>query len=279
MREVISGTSRDGLPIEEYIDRESALIHDIQSGRTGDYPLRHSLDLFYRRTSPGGVYPREALAERAAASFLGVRIQCARCHKHPYDRWTQGDYAAFVNIFADVTFGSSTELNEAVLRRLAEQRHERDAGRSPPPLPRLQEVYNDPLLAQRLPDPEQKGPAQPRPLGGPEWESSADPRTALADWLVRPENPWFARNWVNRIWAHYFGRGLVEPVDGFSVANPPTHPELLDRLAAEFVQSDYDLRHIERLILISASLSADSYATGRHPRRGSALCLLPPCGQ
>jgi hypothetical protein len=273
VREVIGGTSRDGLSVDKYIDRETALIRSVQSGGTGDYALRHSLDLFYRRSSPGGIYPHEALAERVAAAFLGVRIQCARCHKHPYDRWTQGDYAAFVNVFANVTFGSSTELNQAVLKRLAEQRRQREAGQSTPPLPRVQEVYNDPAQAQRLPDPDQKGTAHPRPLGGPELTSAADPRAALADWLVKPDNPWFARNWVNRIWAHYFGRGLVEPVDGFSVANPPTHPELLDCLAEEFVRSNYDLRRIERLILTSATYQR----TGVPPREVSGADRYYAC--
>ena len=116
--EVISGSSRDGLSAEEYLDREIKLLRGADSGSAGDYPERPGLDLFYRRTSTDGVYPREALAERTAAAFLGIRIQCARCHQHPYDRWSQGDYASFVNIFADVTFGSSTELNQAVLARL-----------------------------------------------------------------------------------------------------------------------------------------------------------------
>jgi hypothetical protein len=99
----------------------------------------------------------------------------------------------------------------------------------------LQEVYYDHDLNKQLADPEQKTPAHPRPLGGKDLESAANARVALADWLVKRDNPWFSRNWVNRIWAQYFGRGLVEPVDGFSLANPPTHPELLYRMAAELV--------------------------------------------
>jgi hypothetical protein len=278
VRGVIAGTSRDGLAPDKYIDRETKLVRALAAGDTGEYPQRRSLDLFYRRTSPDGNYPREALAERVAAAFLGVRIQCARCHKHPYDRWTQGDYAAFVNIFADVTFGSSTELNKAVLERLAEQRRQRAAGESPAPFPRVQEVYDDHELTEQLADPEQKTPAHPRPLGGKDLESAANARVALADWLVKRDNPWFARNWVNRIWAQYFGRGLVEPVDGFSLANPPTHPELLDRLAAEFVKSGYDLRHVERLILTSAAYQRTSTAPGpiRDADRHYACAVIRP---
>jgi len=264
VRGVIAGTSRDGASAEKYLDREAALMRAAESGNTGDYPRRRSLDLFYRRASVDGVYPREALAERIAAAFLGIRIQCARCHTHPHDRWTQGDYAAFVNIFADVTFGSSTELNGAVFARLDEQRRQRADGKPIAPLPRIQEVYDDPQLGRRLLDPESGAAPRPRPLGGPEFEPSADARTALADWLTSADNRQFARNWVNRIWAHYFGRGLVEPVDNFSTTNPPSHPDLLERLSTEFIQSRYDMRHIERLIL-----SSDAYQ--RSGTSGAAL--------
>jgi hypothetical protein len=269
VRGVIAGTSRDGASAEEYLDREAALVRAAESGGTGEYWRRRSLDLFYRRTSVDGAYPREALAERVAAAFLGIRIGCARCHAHPHDRWTQGDYAAFVNIFADVNFGSSTELNQAVFARLADERRRRAAGEKMTPLPRIQEVYNDPQLGRRLFDPETNAIARPRALGGPEFDSSTDTREALAVWLTS-NNEQFSRNWANRIWAHYFGRGLVEPVDGFSSTNPASHPELLERLAKELVQSRYDLRHMERLILnsnayqrsstaISADVASDRY--------------------
>jgi hypothetical protein len=251
VRGVIGGTSRDGASAEEYLDREAALIRAAEAGGTRDYWRRSSLDLFYRRPEVNGVYPREELAERIAAAFLGIRIQCARCHTHPHDRWTQGDYAAFVNIFADVTFGSSTELNEAIFARLAEQRRQRAEGKTIEPLPRIQEVYDDPQLGRRLLDPESRTAPSPRPLGGPAFETSANARTALANWLTSPDNHQFARNWVNRIWRHYMGRGLVEPVDGFSATNPPSHPDLLERLATEFIVSRFDMRHIERLILTS----------------------------
>jgi hypothetical protein len=189
---------------------------------------------------------------------LGVRLQCARCHKHPYDRWTQGDYASFVNIFTDVAFGGSTELNRAALNRLAEDRRLRQAGLSPLPIPRVQEVYLDRRLAQPLDDPATKAPAHPRAIGGSSLSFEGDRRDALVDWMVRTDNPYFAQNWVNRIWAHHFGRGLVEPVDGFSATNPASHRDLLDWLAGEFLRSGFDLRHIERLILCSNTYQRSS---------------------
>jgi hypothetical protein len=276
VRGVIAGTSRDGASAAEYLDREAALVRAAESGGTGEYWQRRSLDLFYRRASVDGVYPREALAERVAATFLGIRIGCARCHAHPHDRWTQGDYAAFVNIFANVTFGSSTELNQAVFARLADDRRSRAAGDKTTPLPRIQEVYNDPKVGRLLTDPATDAPARPRALGGPQFDPSTDTRTAFAAWLTSADNGQFARNWTNRIWAHYFGRGLVEPVDGFSATNPASHPELLERLATEFVRSGYDMRHIERLILNSHAYqrSRSDGATDRYYASAAVRPLL-----
>src|SRR4029077_886049 len=90
-------------------------------------------------------------------------------------------------------------------------------------------------------------------LGGPEikFENSKDARVALFDWLKSPDNPFFARSFVNRVWGHYFGVGIVQPVDDFSQANPPSNPKLLDALAKDFIEHKFDLRQIERTILNS----------------------------
>jgi hypothetical protein len=102
----------------------------------------------------------------------------------------------------------------------------------------------------------------PRALGGPAIvaKTGEDPRVKLAEWITSPKNPFFARSFANRVWAHYFGIGLVNPVDDFSLANPPTNPRLLDSLAADFVKSGYDLRKLERAILVSRTYQLD-YAT------------------
>ena len=247
-RGLIVGSSRENESVATYVDREIALIQEAEQGKPNGYADRPSLDLYWRRQSEDGLYPREELAERIAATFLGIQLNCARCHKHPHDRWTQHDYQSFVGLFDSVSFGSSIELNAEVFARLEAQRQHRAAGKSPQPLPRIQEVFDRASVATK--------PRDHLAILDLLWDSNAPrehevPRQAFAHWLTQPGNPYFARNWVNRIWAHYFGRGLVEPVDGFSASNPATHPELLDRLSREFADSGYDMRSIERLILKS----------------------------
>jgi hypothetical protein len=264
VRGVLAGTSRGELSGEQYVEREIALVRAAEAGGVGEYADRPTLDFYWRRVSPaGGVYPREEMAERTAAAFLGIQIECARCHKHPYDRWTQTDYAAFVNVFADVTFGSSVEVNRAVLARLDRFRNERASGAEPAAIPRLQEMYDDPRQAQLLSDPKRKQLVAPRLLGGREINQDENGRDVLANWITQQDNPYFARNWVNRVWAHYFGRGLVDPVDNFSGRNPPTHPELLDALSAQFVRSGFDMRLVERSILNSRAYQLSSAPPAR----------------
>ena len=113
--------------------------------------------------------------------------------------------------------------------------------------------------------PRHRPPARPARLGGPELPEGGDPRERLFDWLVTPDNPYFARSFVNRVWAVYFGAGLVDPVDGFSVTNPPSNSRLLDALAADFVAHGYDIRRLERTVLNSRA-----YQRSSNPSRGTS---------
>jgi hypothetical protein len=246
---VLCATSREGQPVERWIRAEADLDQKLHKGFEGPYAARPSLDLFWRRFSGDDYFPPEQMAERTAAAFLGVRLECAQCHKHPYDRWTQADYRAFANIFSQVHFGSSPETTAAVVAFLERRREVGD--KTGPPLPRIQEVYVGSHQPRRLADPQTGAELPARALGGPELPFDGDARERLFGWLHRPDNPFFAHAFVNRVWAHYLGAGLVEPVDNFSVANPPSNGPLLDALAADFVESGYDLRHLERRILNS----------------------------
>jgi hypothetical protein len=270
VRGVLLATSRDDRSIDAWIDQETALLAAAGDSFDSDYGQRPSLDLFWRRTGPEGPAPVEDLAELVASAFLGLRLHCARCHQHPYDRWTQADFAGYANIFARVQFGSSTELRTAMNQRLESRRQARREGQAGPELPRLQEVFvgasSRPLL-----DAYSAGPAVPKAPGGPVLEGVADPRTALLKWLTRPDNPFFARSFVNRLWAKYFGAGFVEPVDAFSSANPPRQARLLERLAEEFVQSGFDIRHMERLILSSQAYQRSSIPAGNNVASGHHL--------
>ena len=264
VRGVLCGTTRGSRDLSTWIAEESASIAAARSrGADPGYADRLFLDLYWRRIEGTGPVPPEKMAELTASAFLGLRLQCAQCHRHPTDRWTQGDYRGFANVFARVRFGQSTELRGAVAARLEARRSGLADDR---PLPRLQELYLEPGEERYLPDLATGRPLQARPPGGPALGDSDDPREALVAWMVGSDNPYFARNFANRVWQHYFGRGLVEPADDFSPARPPADPRLLDAMAAEFDRGHFDIRRLERLVLTSRTYQLTSI-----PDDGSAL--------
>jgi hypothetical protein len=206
-----------------------------------------------------------AFVDDTAQVFLGMRLQCARCHHHPFERWSQDDYYGFAAFFARV--GRKKSL-------LSER-----AGREDEVIFAAREgKVTHPRTGQDM---------APKGLGGSVIKVSAhdDPRQKLADWMADPKNPFFARALVNRYWAHFFGRGIVEPMDDMRLTNPPSNPELLDALADLFVKSGYDLKGLVRTIctsrvyglssLPSATNGNDRQSFARHyPRRMSAEVLL-----
>lgn len=168
--------------------------------------------------------PPEQVASYFSQLFLGVRIQCAQCHDHPFEKWTRSDYFGMVAFFA----GVGTKASK--LGTL---------------------VYDDP--EKQITSPVTGKPAVPGFLGnGPmPLEDGVSRRTTLANWITSPENPYFARTMSNRIWKHFMGVGLVEPVDDFRETNPPTNPDLLDALARDFVRNGYDLKRLMKTIMNS----------------------------
>jgi len=268
VRGVLCATSRGDEPVDQWIEGEAARQRAAESTFDSDYADRASLDLYWRRLRPDGPFVVEDHAELAASAFLGLRLHCARCHRHPYDRWSQRDFAGFARTFARIQFGSSTELRTEMTRQIDRRRQARESGKGKgsdggaagkplPPLVRVQEVYVA-ALPRPLIDAAAEGNAPPRALGGPLLEDAGDPREELMRWLVQPDNPYLARSFVNRVWAKYFGAGLVEPVDDLSALNAPTHPGLLDRLAEEFIRSGFDVARLERLILSSNAYQRSS---------------------
>jgi hypothetical protein len=168
----------------------------------------------------------ESAVETTAQLFLGVRIQCAKCHNHPFERWTQDDYYGFAAFFSQI-------------------------GRKKGSLPDEEVVYATGSGDVRQPRTGQT--MKPKALGGPVLDDPAAPdrRVKLAAWLSSPSNPFFAKSLVNRIWYHLLGRGIVEPVDDFRDSNPACNDELLDGLTGEFVKNGYDLKKLIRAILHS----------------------------
>lgn len=176
-------------------------------------------------------------AEQAAQRFLGLRLRCAQCHDHPFDVWTQDDYFGFAAFFAKAQAGGAGAGPEMMAR------------------PEVRLVADASVEHLRT-----KQPAEPRLLheSTPPIEPTADPRRTLADWMTRPGNPYFARAFANWAWAQFFGRGLADPPDDLSAANPPTHPELLDALARHFEESGYDVRDLLRMIALSHAYELSS---------------------
>jgi hypothetical protein len=261
-RGVLLATSREREDVPAWIKHDAELDRSAHVGFTSRYADRQTLDLFWRRIENNNFFPIEKMAELTSAAFLGVRLECAQCHKHPFDRWTQEDYRGYANIFGHVRFDSSPELTAI----------EKPPSRRMDDLPmsvRRREVYVTDRPMRMLPNPDGKHLLKPRALGGPELPETKDPREPFADWLVRPDNPYFARSFVNRVWAHYFGVGIVDPVDDFSAANPPSNELLLDALAHDFAAHGYDIRRLEREILNSRTYQLTS--TPNQSNRGDHL--------
>jgi hypothetical protein len=183
--------------------------------------------IWYRsvRTTPEYV-------ESIAQAFLGVRIQCAQCHHHPAERWSQADYYSLAAVFARIGRKGGFADAEVPTDEIIYLKHEGQVVH-----PRSGEVM------------------KPRPLGGPDFKLSRfdDPRRSLARWMTAPENPFFARTMANRMWGHFMGRGIIHPIDDARSTNPPSNPELLDELAREFVAGKYDVKHLIRVITNSAA--------------------------
>lgn len=175
----------------------------------------------------------KTLAENVAQAFLGLRIQCAQCHDHPFDRWTQDDYYEFGAFFAQVGRKTGDDPRERIL-------FDKGSG--------------------ELQHPVTKRPAAPRFLGASAPVPAAallrdgqrrDRRAVVADWLVAPENPWFAPNIANMVWAQLFGVGIVHEPDDVRVSNPPSNPALLDALADRLRTTGYDVKGLVREVCAS----------------------------
>jgi len=214
-------------------------------------------------------------AEAAAQVFLGVRMQCARCHNHPFDRWTQTDYHSFAAFFNRVQyrivennrrdgFDKHEFVGEQIvwMDRSGEIKH-----------PNSGDVLRPLFLGERG---RVSAPSAPR--GANATPLAADRLITLADWIADPKNPFFARAQVNRVWYHLFGRGIVEPNDDFRASNPPSNAPLLDALSQDFIDHRFDLRYLLRTILNSRTyqLSAVPNETNRDDEANFAHALIRP---
>jgi len=280
VRGVLCATSRDGMTPEEYVKHVKET-EAIDKGFNSVYADRPTLDLFWRRQQR---VPIEQWGEKTAAAFLGVRLECAQCHKHPFDRWTQADYRSYANVFAALDFAVSPE-SQKLFRAENVERNGKKGDKKKPQLAPLREVYihtggKGGKGSAPLPDPATKKPLPAKALGGPviAFENGKDPRVPLFDWMHAPDNPFFARSFVNRVWGHYLGTGIVHPVDDFSLANPPSNDKLLDALARDFVAGNYNLRELERKVLLSRTyqLASAPNETNRFDRTNYSHSTIRP---
>jgi hypothetical protein len=194
----------------------------------------------------------EQFVDDVAQVFLGLRMACAQCHHHPYEKWSQDDYWGLAAFYGRV--------GKKVLQQPGGFQNQQNV---------LTTIFNKPsgtVTNKRTQKPAELTPLDAAPLTV---GAEDDPRDKLVDWMVDTKNPFFAKAVANRYWAHFFGRGIVDPIDDMRVTNPPTNPALLDALAKELVDHNYSLKHLIRVIVKSRTyqLSAIPNQWNKHDKQ------------
>lgn len=284
---------------EEFMKRESAYF---RTKDPADYSQRESTPYFWARRN---LRQPEEKALAFSYAFLGVRLECAQCHKHPFDQWTQDDFNRFKAFFEPIRYGLGPDGNKLAreIREEIEQARSKDGDKKPinggmvrneiekrvrqgQPVP-LEEL----LIARPRTRPDRPGSAKDRNrvrgsarvptasvLGGDTLDLSQfdDPRKPIMEWMRDPENPYFARAFVNRVWAAYFGPGIINPPDDSNLANPPSNEALLAYLTREFVARDFDMKWLHRTIVASDTYqrSWQVNETNRHDDRNYSHAIV-----
>ncbi|MEW4487856.1 DUF1549 domain-containing protein [Thalassoglobus sp. JC818] len=264
---VIANSREPGENYREYSERMSSYARD----EDASYADQDGLIYFWGRNN------FRATEDRAigfAYTFMGTRIQCAQCHKHPFDVWTQKDFQEFEQFFTRVNFARNgadrKEYNEIVEelglkdlngneQRRAMEKALKDGKTIPFPeltisTPRLTGAQKKKIAEAKAKGKKAQATGKMARLLGEQTvdvDNIDDPRTALMDWLRQSPTQLFAKAFVNRVWANYFNRGIVEPTDDLSLGNPPSNGPLLDYLAQGFIDSGYDMKWVHREICLS----------------------------
>jgi hypothetical protein len=220
----VRASLRDNKPVDEFV-------RDIVTAEGSTYTDGPAN--FYRIGATA-----EDWSETVTQVFLGIRVQCAKCHHHPFEKWSQDDYYGMSAFFVRLGKKNSQEFGifgrETVvyIRSVGEQTH-----------------------------PRKRAVVKPHPLDGDAVDDPIDRRRKLAEWLTSPSNTMFSKNIVNRFWGYLMGRGLVDPLDDMRATNPPSNPELLDSLAKDFAIHKFDLKHLLRTIMQSRAYQLSSMPT------------------
>lgn len=265
------------MPYDELIERIMMAVGRSEGQSYDDYYMQVSS--YFREDSPADFAGRETMphywtrrtleksedkALAFAHSFLGLRLQCAQCHKHPFAPWTQDDFKQFSQFFDSVKFGVTPAADERY-GQMAKQVGLNLRGKNGTPISKEVLKHAQEGLAipwRELHISERSSPTNLSLLrsGVVEIETDADPRDTIMKWMKKPENPWFARAFVNRVWASYFHVGIIDPPVDLNPANPPSNPQLLDWLTDGFVENDFDMKWLHRQIV-----SSDTYQRSWKP--------------
>jgi hypothetical protein len=263
---VLAVSRRPGQTFEEYCKEMSGYF---RKDEPIDFAARPNMPHFWSRK---GLQRGEGKALAFAHAFLGVSLQCAQCHKHPYDQWTKQDFDQFAAFFNGVNARGGNRAEDEAMKKAVGISGDPDSGAYSRTFVKLAESgkvlpfaeLTVPAPVKRPPPrPGAKAPARrvitPKLLGGEEVVTAdyGDPRRPVMDWMREPDNPYFARAFVNRVWASYFGVGLIEPTDDLNLANPPSNPALMDYLCQGFIKSGYDMKWLHRTIATSRTYQLD----------------------
>ncbi len=228
----VNGALTKNMPYNQFVQELITANGELKDNGAGNYVMRYD-------RSPA------VLTSHSSRLFLGIPMQCAECHDHKTEVWSQKDFYGIASFFAGINSQQKGYIQG--MDMIGNERRMENY--------LITDKPQRTLRVERLDNEE----VAPRFLGGAEYEGSlTQKREALAEWMTDKSNPYFSRAIVNRIWKHFMGRAFVEPVDGFGVENPPTNPELLDWLANDFVIHDYDLQHLMRTILNSETYQRTS---------------------
>ncbi len=276
-------------PEQSYADYCDEMSSYFRKDNPADFAARPTMPHFWTRRTLGKT-EEQALA--FAHAFLGVSLQCAQCHKHPYDQWTKQDFDQFTAFFSGVRYGAGNRTEtQAMKKGTGLEGLDEDSGNYKR---KFAELLADgkvlPFKELHVPQNQKPRPGTkpgvrvgsrvitPKLLGGEEVVNASytDPRQPVMDWMRQADNPYFARAFVNRVWANHFGRGLIAPPDDLNLANPASNPELLDYLARGFVASGFDMKWLHRTITNSRTyqLSWRANDTNRHDERNLSRAVL-----
>lgn len=273
---ILAESRRPGQTYEEYASEQSQFL----SRKNPEDFTAHDNPMHYYWFRSNNQIPTDR-ALSFGYVFMGVRLQCAQCHKHPFDQWSKQDFEKFTQFFTRIKSGIAPDakdaqtqlktklgvpvkLDTAALRRQMYLRVSAEGLPIPWNEIWIEKPGNKPQMARLLGDEE---------IDLNEYD---DPREPLMAWLLEKDNPYFARAFVNRIWHHYFGVGIVEPPDDFNMANPPSNKALLDWLSDQFVANGYDMKWLHRTITSSRTyqLSWKPNETNRDDERNFSHALI-----